>query len=177
MSKQLKHVPGEPTLFAQTVARDILKQAREMDVAQSTKFTLEHLGGDRHWIYKQRLTGGNDVYVVQHGKTRSVFDKPRHAINCLQAMATQHMDQYSNYASKESHFFSLRAENEAGEPGAVVMYFAPTQMPPFFLSPEAKERHEIFHRDLLALLDSPPRISNIKRKSYGVTRAGKLPRK
>lgn len=155
MNTQLTTGPGEPTLFAQTVARDILRKAREMDQADvATKFS--NTSGTRIW--RELKTGGKAMIVVSKGQTRAEFGDLELALESFIRLCQSDLVDQNRYETTKTVMVPIEAcgsDNASIE----VLGVAPLLLPPSRTGGEALTAKSEFVRMMTKLLESPPSVS------------------
>mmetsp|Transcript_876 Transcript_876/g.2662 ORF Transcript_876/g.2662 Transcript_876/m.2662 type:complete len:162 (-) Transcript_876:98-583(-) len=158
MSK-LRTGPGEPTLFAQTVARDILRKAREMDrVVAGTKYSAK-LGGREAVIWRElRTGGGSPVIIVTTSSTRAEFGDATTALDCFVTHAQEAVVRKNKYESDEQTVEAFIYAHGSDGSSIKVLTVAPLRLPPYQTDVDARASEDNFRAKMLRLLVAPPII-------------------
>lgn len=157
MSK-LRTGPGEPTLFAQTVARDILRKAREMDrVVAGTKYSAK-LGGREAVIWRELRTGGSPVIIVTTSSTRAEFGDATTALDCFVTHAQEAVVRKNKYESDEQTVQVFIYAHGSDGSSIKVLTVAPLRLPPYWMGVDARASEGNFRAKMLRLLVAPPII-------------------
>ena len=153
--------------FAQTVARDVLKHARDMDQQSETVvFQATHDYGyaptSETTISARRRTGADAQYVVGDGRLEVEFADVDAAIDCFitdcaKIMRGVHQSQTTDLRGVHTHHLDVVAHQ--GKARYPVLSLCPLKMPPYEDGAAGDKRRETFCAKMKKLLESPPRVS------------------
>ena len=153
--------------FAQTVARDVLKHARDMDQQSETVvFKATHDYGysptSETTISARRRTGADAQYVVADGRQEVEFADVDAAIDafitdCAKVMRGVHQMQTTDVRGIHTHHLDVVAHQ--GKAHYPVLSLMPLKMPPYEDGAAGEKRRDTFCAKMKKLLESPPRVS------------------
>ena len=153
--------------FAQTVARDVLKHARDMDQQSETVvFQATHDYGYapdcETTISAQRRTGTDAKYVVGDGYQEIEFDDVDAAVDafitdCAKIIRKVHQSQSTDIRGVHTHHLTVEAHQ--GKARYPVLDLYPLKMPPYEDGAAGDKRRDAFCAKMKALIESPPRVS------------------
>ena len=117
---------------AQTVARDILRKAREMDrVVAGTKYSAK-LGGREAVIWRElRTGGGSPVIIVTTSSTRAEFGDATTALDCFVTHAQEAVVRKNKYESDEQTVQVFIYAHGSDGSSIKVLTVAPLRLPPY----------------------------------------------
>ena len=153
--------------FAQTVARDVLTAAREMDQkGETVVFKATHDYGyaptSKTTISARRRTGTEAQYVVGDGYQEIEFADVDAAIDafitdCAKDMRGIHQLQTTDVRGVHTHHLDVVAHQ--GKAHYPVLSLMPLKMPPYEDGAAGDKRRDTFCAKMKALLESPPRVT------------------
>ena len=153
--------------FAQTVARDVLKHARDMDQQSETvvfqaTHDYDYGPASENTISARRRTGTDAQYVVGDGSQEVEFADVEAAIDafitdCAKDMRGIHQLQTTDVRGVHTHHLDVVAHQ--GKAHYPVLSLMPLKMPPYEDGATAEKRRDTFCAKMKALLESPPRVS------------------
>ena len=153
--------------FAQTVARDVLTAARDMDKQSET--VVFHATNDYDYaptskttISARRRTGTEAQYVVGDGYQEIEFADVDAAIDafitdCAKDMRGIHQLQTTDVRGVHTHHLDVVAHQ--GKAHYPVLSLMPLKMPPYEDGAAGDKRRDTFCAKMRKLLESPPRVS------------------
>ena len=157
--------------FAQTVARDVLTAAREMDQkGETVVFKATHDYGyaptSETTISARRRTGTDAQYVVGDGRQEIEFADVDAAVDafitdCAKVMRGVHQSQTTDIRGVHTHHLDVVAHQ--GKAHYPVLSLMPLKMPPYEDGAAGDKRRDTFCAKMKALLDRR-RASQRKRK-------------
>ena len=153
--------------FAQTVARDVLTAAREMDQkGETVVFKATHDYGyapaSETTISARRRTGTDAQYVVGDGYQEIEFADVDAAVDafitdCAKVMRGVQQSQTTDIRGVHTHHLDVVAHQ--GKAHYPVLSLMPLKMPPYEDGAAGDKRRDTFCAKMKALLESPPRVS------------------
>ena len=153
--------------FAQTVARDVLKHARDMDQQSETvvfqaTHDYDYGPASENTISARRRTGTDAQYVVGDGSQEVEFADVEAAIDafitdCARIMRGVQQLQTTDIRGVHTHH--LDVEVRQGKARYPVLSLMPLKMSPYEDGAAGDKRRDTFCAKMKALLESPPRVS------------------
>ena len=153
--------------FAQTVARDVLKHARDMDKQSETvvfqaTHDYDYGPASENTISARRRTGTDAQYVVGDGSQEVEFADVDAAIDafitdCAKDMRGIHQLQTTDVRGVHTHHLDVVAHQ--GKARYPVLSLMPLKMPPYEDGAAGDKRRDTFCAKMKKLLESPPRVS------------------
>ena len=153
--------------FAQTVARDVLTAARDMDQQSETVvFKATHDYGyaptSETTISARRRTGTDAQYVVGDGYQEIEFADVDAAVDafitdCAKCLRKLQECQTTDVRGVHTHHLDVVAHQ--GKAHYPVLSLMPLKMPPYEDGAAGDKRRDTFCAKMKALLESPPRVT------------------